>query len=346
MRFFSCTHTHYLHTHTRKRRYYLPFTENAIRYFFTLGFVPWRMRRISTGDIVPEIIPLGMFTWSVESITNRIARGRQRGPPNGGVHATHNFAGRIAMNVRDMHQIAAEKAFQKQKQYFSDPKHVPYPLQGDAMRLGTRRDSTEKAKQERLEGYANANAPSTKGEGGHEGRSKLESDPRDDQSRSSKRARGESSHKESRTPAYIRQRAALMRQNMPFDDDESKILRYCISFTENCNVMEDDVEIYEYMQPTNSITRASLLYGTVPTPLSHLLIDYRNIRTTQIRQAYADSFNTQVKALRLEMVEQSLFSDMPFLRHTHTHTHIPPQKKNAGQACVQLQRIEEHVPDV
>jgi len=302
------------------------------------------MRRISTGDIVPEIIPLGMFTWSIESITNRIARGRQRGPPDGGVHATHNLAGKIAMNVRDMHQIAAEKAFQKQKQYFSDPKHVPYPLQGDAMRLRTRRDSTEQAKQERLEGYANANAPSTKGEGGHEGRSKLESDPRDDQSRSSKRARGESSsHKESRTPAYIRQRAALMRQSMPFDDDESKILRYCISFTENCNVMEDDVEIYEYMQPTNSITRASLLYGTVPTPLSHLLIDYRNIRTTQIRQAYADSFNTQVKALRLEMVERSLFFGRAFFCDTHTHTYRP---KNAGQACVQLQRIEEHVPDV
>ena len=35
----------------------------------------------------------------------------------------------------------------------------------------------------------------------------------------------------------------------------------------------------------------------MPTPLSHLLIDYRNIRTTQIRQAYADSYNTQAKLI-------------------------------------------------
>ena len=93
---------------------------------------------------------------------------------------------------------------------------------------------------------------------------------------------------------YRRQREALQRQVLPSDDDESKMLRYCISFTENCSVLEDDVEIYEYLAPTNSITRYSLLYGTVPSPMSHLLIDYRNIRTTLIRQAYADSYNTQV----------------------------------------------------
>ena len=62
-------------------------------------------------------------------------------------------------------------------------------------------------------------------------------------------------------------------------------------------MLEDEVEIYEYMAPTNSITRHSLLYGTVPSPLSHLLIDYRNIRTTLIRQAYADSYNTQAKMI-------------------------------------------------
>ncbi len=51
-------------------RHYLPFAESAIRYFFVLGFVPWRLRKLSTGDVVPEVIPLGMFTWSINSITN------------------------------------------------------------------------------------------------------------------------------------------------------------------------------------------------------------------------------------------------------------------------------------
>ena len=49
------------------------------------------------------------------------------------------------------------------------------------------------------------------------------------------------------------------------------------------------------MQPSNSITRMSVLYGTVPSPLAHLLIDYRNMRQAQIRQSYADSYNTHAK---------------------------------------------------
>lgn len=44
--------------------YWIPFCEEAIRMFFVLGFVPWHLRRIqSTGDLVPEIIPLGTFDW-------------------------------------------------------------------------------------------------------------------------------------------------------------------------------------------------------------------------------------------------------------------------------------------
>lgn len=73
------------------------------------------------------------------------------------------------------------------------------------------------------------------------------------------------------------------------------ICRYKIEFTENCGILENEVEIYEYMQPSNSITRMSVLYGTVPSPLAHLLIDYRNMRQAQIRQSYADAYNTHAK---------------------------------------------------
>jgi hypothetical protein len=59
-------------------RYYLPFAENAIRHFFTLGFVAWRLRRLASGDCVPEAIPLGMFTWSIDSIPNRTGRSTPR----------------------------------------------------------------------------------------------------------------------------------------------------------------------------------------------------------------------------------------------------------------------------
>lgn len=59
--------------------------------------------------------------------------------------------------------------------------------------------------------------------------------------------------------------------------------------------MEEEVEIYEYIQPNNNVTRMSVLYGTVPSPLAHLLVDYRNMRQAQIRQSFADAYNTQAK---------------------------------------------------
>ena len=38
---------------------------------FTYGFVPWRLRKLCTGDPVPEVIPMGLFTWSTESLSER-----------------------------------------------------------------------------------------------------------------------------------------------------------------------------------------------------------------------------------------------------------------------------------
>lgn len=48
--------------------YYTRFCEQCIRSIFMCGFVPWRLRKLETGDCVPEVLPLGSFTWSV--ITN------------------------------------------------------------------------------------------------------------------------------------------------------------------------------------------------------------------------------------------------------------------------------------
>lgn len=296
-------------------RHYLPFAENALRYFFALGFVPWRLRKLSTGDAVPEVIPLGLFTWSIESIPNRTARKGSRhtwDSKDGGRSA--RFAGPASSRGKvpdggDRHQVAAERSFQKQKAYFSDPKRVPYPLQGDVMRMQNRSDSTKKAAGERLKGYAEG-MRSQQQQQQQPDKGQVQPDSFAGSAASSgdadaasgsdrKRAKtGDGQAENWRTnvfnAAFYRQQEALARQTVPDDDDETKMLRYSISFTENCNVLEDDVEIYEYMPPTNSITRYSLLYGTVPSPLSHILIDYRNIRTTLIRQTYADAYNTQV----------------------------------------------------
>lgn len=45
--------------------------------FYVCGFVPWHVRRLrSTGDLVPEVIPLGTFTWHTELRMEREKRRR------------------------------------------------------------------------------------------------------------------------------------------------------------------------------------------------------------------------------------------------------------------------------
>lgn len=46
--------------------HYQPFLMNSLRCMFVCGFVPVRFRRLSSGDTVPECLPLGTFRWSVK----------------------------------------------------------------------------------------------------------------------------------------------------------------------------------------------------------------------------------------------------------------------------------------
>jgi hypothetical protein len=45
--------------------HYFDFARQALRAMFMYGFVPWRARKLLSGDIVPEVLPAGTFTWSV-----------------------------------------------------------------------------------------------------------------------------------------------------------------------------------------------------------------------------------------------------------------------------------------
>eukprot|EP00960_Hanusia_phi_P036409 752302-Hanusia_phi.AAC.11 len=46
--------------------YYKPFLSHCIRAMFVCGFAPVRFRRLPSGDVIPECLPLGSFRWSVE----------------------------------------------------------------------------------------------------------------------------------------------------------------------------------------------------------------------------------------------------------------------------------------
>lgn len=46
--------------------HYYAFLSNAIRQAQGLGFVAWCVRKLASGDLIPEVLPLGTFSWSVE----------------------------------------------------------------------------------------------------------------------------------------------------------------------------------------------------------------------------------------------------------------------------------------
>lgn len=47
-------------------RHWYPFLKAAIKQQHGLGFVVWTIRKLPSGDKIPEVLPLGTFTWAVE----------------------------------------------------------------------------------------------------------------------------------------------------------------------------------------------------------------------------------------------------------------------------------------
>jgi hypothetical protein len=149
--------------------FYVPFCKAAIRAFFTYGFVPWRARRISKGDEVPEVIPAGTFSWHTE--LGPLEQGR-----------------------------------------------VP-------LRYGEKR------------------------------------------------------------PVKMRYR-----------DDDTRMVVYRVTPSAG-GWKETDIELYIFQPPALDISMNSLLHATVPSPLSHILVDYKNLRQAQIRRSSADAWNTTAKII-------------------------------------------------
>jgi len=46
--------------------HYMPFLKAAIRAMHYYGFVPWRLMKLPSGDMIPEVLPPYSFRWSVE----------------------------------------------------------------------------------------------------------------------------------------------------------------------------------------------------------------------------------------------------------------------------------------
>jgi hypothetical protein len=55
--------THHFEQHIH--RYFLPFCRDAIQSFLAVGFAPYRFRTLRDGCKVPEILPIGTYSWNV-----------------------------------------------------------------------------------------------------------------------------------------------------------------------------------------------------------------------------------------------------------------------------------------
>jgi hypothetical protein len=137
------------------QEHYVPFCKAAIKAMFAYGFVPWHFRKIMSGDLVPEVLPAGTFTWSI--------------------------------------------------------------IQGNT-----------------------------------------------------------ASH------------------DCDYGDDASKSLLYDVKLSSNANALaRSDVYIYEVTQPTWNISQGSNVHACYPSPISHIILDYKNLRTAMNNRAHADTWNTQ-----------------------------------------------------
>ena len=75
------------------------------------------------------------------------------------------------------------------------------------------------------------------------------------------------------------------------------LLTYRVRLTSAMSIKDADIHIYKFKSPTMQVSCNSFLSATVPSPMCHVLTDYKHLRQAQIRRAYADSWNTTAKLI-------------------------------------------------
>ena len=179
--------------------YYKPFLSQAIRCMMVCGFVPVRFRRITSGDVVPECLPLGSFRWTV----------------------------------------------------------VPNKLKNENDEEKEERDQTN-----------TKNADDFESEEMH-----------------------------------------FISKFRPKYDDQSKLLKYKVNVISG-NVKDNEIYVYEYMQPTFNVQQNSNFYATVNSPMAGLIHEYRDMRDAKRRRSMADAWNTRAHIV-CTVKDQKVPTDQP-----------------------------------
>jgi len=77
-------------------------------------------------------------------------------------------------------------------------------------------------------------------------------------------------------------------------DDETRLVVYRVTPIV-AGLREEDVQISVVTPPGLDVSVNSNLYATVPSPMGHLLVDYKNLREAQKRRSHADAWNTTAR---------------------------------------------------
>lgn len=72
---------------------------------------------LSTGDPVPEVLPLGMFMWTIETIPDSVAS------------SYSSSYGRS--NSSNTMELSGKASFKKQQQFFHSSRYTPYRIESD-----------------------------------------------------------------------------------------------------------------------------------------------------------------------------------------------------------------------
>jgi hypothetical protein len=133
-----------------------------------------------------------------------------------------------------------------------------------------------------------------RGDGRDDGRGDKRGDGRDDK-RGDKRDGGRDDKRDGgggQRPGKARRRWDHLQ--IPAHDNESKLVQHQVRVT-HADIPAADVFVFDVFPANLDVNRNSGVYATVPSPLSHILKDYKNLRDAQVRRSYADAWNTTAR---------------------------------------------------
>lgn len=232
--------------HTFFNYHYQAFCREAVRAMFIYGFVPWHPRKLTSGDIVPSVLPHGTFTWRLATRDNM----RDRAKLEAGAQQTRSRVKDVQLN-QPPEQVSSEG-----KQAVSQKQASAGAASRQQIKDASAGDKRKRASElvERIH--------AAERQGGSAGR------------------------------AYASERWGHL--EIPRHDYGSRDVQYVVELTHS-SVHPSDVFIFEYEQAHLNIMENSVLHATVPSPLSHLLGDYRALRDAQMRRRHADAWNTTAR---------------------------------------------------